>query len=155
MPKAARRLVVNPDTGETRTHLIEREQRQPYSYPKDDHTGKRHMTLGAVAARRVIEARYGMATVRVLLHLVYTTDKTCVIRQTQTQIAAATGLTQGAVSKAFKQLAADLMIYRQGTTWNLAPNVGYTGTGSEHTEAVARMNEHLSQHDNVIPLPVG
>lgn len=143
MNQAAARHVADATTGEVL--LVEKESRVPYGYPLDPETGKRHMTLGAVAAREALAAAYSTAVLRVLLYVVYTCDSSAVIHQTQEQIAEGTQLTQGAVSKAIRRLVADGLLYRNGKSVLLSPNTAFTGSGAERQKAVARM----PQQDNV------
>ena len=138
---AISRCVADTTTGEV--HLVAKEGRAPYGYPLDPVTGKRYMTLGAVAAREALAGAYSAATLRVLLYVVYTCDTSAVVHQTQEQIAEGTHLTQSAVSKALRRLIADELLYRIGKSILLSPGTAYTGSGAEHQKAIARMPEHL------------
>lgn len=142
--------VADTTTGEI--HLVQREQRQPFRFEKEEETGKRYMVTAAIAAADLRKAKLSASAFRVLWHLMLITDATCVIYQNQEEIAAATELSQQSVSRAIRQLLDSGHVYEKGGILHLSPKSVYTGTGAQHHEAVERMPDHLREDATVTPL---
>lgn len=132
----ASRRVADTTTGEV--HLVEKEKRASYGFGKDDE-GKRHMVIGAVAARELVRTDYPVTVFRVLLYIMQITDETCVIKPTQQQIADEVGISRVAVARAVSRLIKDGHLYRDGSVLHLNPLTAFTGTGAEHQKAIARL----------------
>lgn len=144
---AGRSRVANAETGEL--YYVEKEKRASYGYEADPDTGRRFTTVGVLAAKDLRAAEYTGATFRVLWHLIYSTDETRLIDQTQTEIAAETRLGQASVCRAMAQLVEDGYIECVGRRKYLNAQVSFYGTGAQHQQAIARMREKARSRPTV------
>lgn len=135
------RVFADVQTGEE--HIVSKEQREPYGYPRNDE-GTRFMTVGAVAFTLIKKAGYNASTLCVLLHLIETAGPGGVVVQTQQEIADVLETTRESVCRAMSRLLKDGHLYRDGKVVVLNPNTAFTGSGAEHRRAVRRMESRIT-----------
>lgn len=95
------------------------------------------MMLGVTTIELLMQHPYEGTTLRVLMYILLTTDSSCTIKVRQVDIARELNVGRPVISKSFKRLAADNLIYKAGNTWLMNPQTGFTGTGEQHQQAVA------------------
>jgi DNA-binding IclR family transcriptional regulator len=96
------------------------------------------MMLGALAVSTLEQSSYDGVTLRLLLHLMRTTDSSGLITATQKELAKNINTSQASVSRALKKLTADHHVYKRGRAWFLNPETAFHGTSGQHQEAVQR-----------------
>lgn len=133
-------LYADTQTGET--FLAVERKRAHYGFPKDE-SGGRFMVVGDSTLRLLTGSGYTAGAYRVLMHILLETDETCVIKQTQRELARTLGMGEATVYRAVSSLMDEGHLYRQGEILYLNPLVAFRGTGAEHQRAIARMPEHL------------
>lgn len=89
----------------------------------------RFVALGTGLLETIEQSTYDGTTIRVLLHLALTTDSSQAIKFLHRDIAARLKIGRPMISKSFKRLAADDLIYKTGNTWFLNLQREFTETG--------------------------
>lgn len=97
------------------------------------------MMLGALAAENLEQSSYDGVTLRLLIHLIRTTDSSGVVEGTQKELATRVRTSQASVSRSMKKLLKDGHLYKRGRSWFLNPETAFHGRSEQHHEAVARV----------------